>query len=92
MLMSSCNHSAPGGALCAVTMDRASVSDSRFLQAYEWAYRHVPGFASVGCRPIPAAAALRGAGFEVEAVERLRRGGVWPVACIRCAPGGETPR
>jgi ubiquinone/menaquinone biosynthesis C-methylase UbiE len=79
---------APDGQFCAVTMDRESVADSRFLRAYEWAYRRVPGFGSVGCRPIPAAAALREAGFEIRSVDRLRRAGVWPVAGFVCTPDG----
>ena len=76
---------APGGALCAVTMDRAGVENAAFVRAYEWAYRHVPGFARVGCRPFNVASAIRGAGFAIEAVERSRRAGVWPVVTVRCS-------
>lgn len=83
---------APDGGLCVVTMDRASVPDSRFLRAYEWAYRRVPGFAAVGCRPIPATEALREAGFAIQSVERLRRGAVWPVAGFVCTPDGAAGR
>ena len=76
----------PNGQLCVVTMDRASVPDSRFLRAYEWAYRQVPGFERVGCRPISATELLREAGFAIQSVERLRRGWVWPVAGFVCTP------
>jgi len=69
-------------------MDRAAVPDSRFLQAYEWAYRRIPGFAAVGCRPIPATEALQEASFGIQSVERLRRGAVWPVAGFVCTPDG----
>jgi len=81
---------APGGRLCVVTMDRASVADSRFLRAYEWAYEHLPGFATVGCRPIPAVEVLREAGFVVESTARLTRAGVWPVSALVCAPARST--
>lgn len=74
------------GQLCVVTMDRASVPGSSFLRAYEWAYRRLPGFAAVGCRPIPASAALRETGFEIESVTRLRRATVWPVSSFVCTP------
>jgi demethylmenaquinone methyltransferase/2-methoxy-6-polyprenyl-1,4-benzoquinol methylase len=77
---------APEGRLCVVTMDRSDVPDSPFLRAYEWAYEHVPGFAQVGCRPIPAVEAVRAAGFEVEVLVRQRRARVWPVAGLVCSP------
>lgn len=80
----------PDGQLCVTTMDHTSVPDSWFLQAYEWAYRRVPGFERVGCRPIPAMALLRDADFAVQSVTRLRRGGVWPVAGFVCTPAGDT--
>jgi len=80
---------APDGQLCVVTMDRARVPESRFLRLYEWLYQHVPGFAAVGCRPIPATEALQAAGFSVRSAESFRRGGVWPVACFRCTPAAD---
>lgn len=82
----------PDGQLCVTTMDRARVPDSRFLQAYEWAYRRVPGFERVGCRPIPATDLLRDAGFRVGSVTRLRRGNVWPVAGFVCTPDSDAGR
>ena len=78
----------PEGRLCVVTMDRASIADSTFLRAYEWAYRRVPRFETVGCRPIPATAVLQGADFAVQSVTRLRRGGIWPVGVFVCTPAG----
>lgn len=72
----------PGGRCCVVTMDAADVPDSPFLKSYEWAYRQLPGFALVGCRPIDARRPLERAGFEVERVERDRRPGGWPVVTI----------
>lgn len=77
---------APTGQLCVVTMDRATVPDSRFLRAYEWAYRRVPRFETVGCRPIPATELLAEAGFDLQSVRRLRRASVWPVAGFVCTP------
>lgn len=80
---------APGGRLCAVTMDVGEVPDSAFLRAYEWAYRHVPGFGLVGCRPIDVRGTLTDAGFTVERTERDTRAGVWPVTTVlaRVGPG-----
>jgi demethylmenaquinone methyltransferase/2-methoxy-6-polyprenyl-1,4-benzoquinol methylase len=72
----------PEGRLCAVTMVTADVPDSRFLRAYEWAYRHLPGAAAVGCRPIDLDAALADAGFAVERRDRTLRAGVWPVRTV----------
>ena len=72
----------PGGRCCVVTMDTRDVPDSPFLQAYEWAYRQIPGFALVGCRPIDARGDLEAAGFEIETVERDSRPGGWPVVTI----------
>lgn len=72
----------PDGRLCAVTMTTADVPDSRFLQSYEWAYRHLPGAAAVGCRPVDLDAALSAAGFAVEHGERSLRAGVWPVRTV----------
>ena len=80
---------APGGVLCAVTMDRADVERSRFLRGYEWAYRHVPGFARVGCRPFDVPAAIRAAGFRIDTLERSRRMDVWPVVTVCCRPDGD---
>jgi len=72
----------PGGRCCAVTMATRDVPSSPFLQAYEWAYERVPGFALVGCRPIDARGRLEAAGFETETVERDSRPGGWPVVTI----------
>jgi len=73
---------ASGGRLCIVTMDTRDVPESPFLQAYEWAYQRIPGFALVGCRPIDARGHLEAAGFEIETVERDSRPGGWPVVTI----------
>ncbi len=77
---------AADGRLCVTTMDRAAVPDSRFLRAYEWAYRRVPGFDRVGCRPIPVVEAVRAADFRVERTRGLSRAGVWPVTALVAAP------
>ncbi len=77
---------APEGRLCVVTMDRRDVPDSTFLRAYEAAYERVPGFATVGCRPIPIADALAEAGLAVESSLSLSRARVWPVRGVICAP------
>jgi demethylmenaquinone methyltransferase/2-methoxy-6-polyprenyl-1,4-benzoquinol methylase len=77
----------PGGRLCAVTMTTADVPDSRFLRAYEWVYRTVPGASRVGCRPVDLDRALADAGFAVERRERAVRAGVWPVASVVARPG-----
>jgi demethylmenaquinone methyltransferase/2-methoxy-6-polyprenyl-1,4-benzoquinol methylase len=79
---------APEGTLRAVTMDRADLECSRFLRGYEWAYRHAPWFARVGCRPFDVRATIREAGFRVESSERSRRIGVWPVVTVCCRPKG----
>jgi demethylmenaquinone methyltransferase/2-methoxy-6-polyprenyl-1,4-benzoquinol methylase len=76
----------PGGRLCVVTMTTADVPDSRFLRAYEWVYRTVPGAGRIGCRPIDLDGALDGAGFAVERRERAVRAGVWPVASVVARP------
>jgi ubiquinone/menaquinone biosynthesis C-methylase UbiE len=76
------------GRLCVVTMDRAAVPDSWFLRAYELAYERVPGFARVGCRPIPAVEAVRAAGFDVLSTAQRRRAGVWPVTVLTAGPTG----
>lgn len=78
----------PDGRLCVVTMDRAAVPDSWFLRAYEWTYERVPGFARVGCRPIPAVEAVRAADFEVLSTAERRRAGVWPVTVLTAGPTG----
>jgi demethylmenaquinone methyltransferase/2-methoxy-6-polyprenyl-1,4-benzoquinol methylase len=72
----------PDGWLCAVAMTTEDVPDSGFLRAYEWAYRHLPGVASVGCRPVDLVPALSDAGFVVEHREREVRAGVWPVRTV----------
>ncbi len=72
----------PGGRLCALSMASADVPDSRFLRAYEWAYRRLPGIATLGCRPVDLRGALRDAGLAVERIERERRAGVWPVVTV----------
>ncbi|MFT4950039.1 MAG: ubiquinone/menaquinone biosynthesis C-methylase UbiE [Natronomonas sp.] len=87
-----CRALAVDGSLCVVTMDRASVPDSRFLRAYEWVYEHFQGFATVGCRPIPVTDALRKAGFVIESTARLTRAGVWPVSALVCAPDDTAQR
>lgn len=74
------------GRLCVVTMDRTTLPDSRFLRLYEWVYRRLPGAGVVGCRPIPAATALRESRFTIESTTRLRRGGIWPVTSFVCTP------
>jgi ubiquinone/menaquinone biosynthesis C-methylase UbiE len=71
-----------GGRLCAVAMSTDDVPDSGFLRAYEWVFRHVPGAASVGCRPVDLPAALADAGFVVERRGRELRAGVWPVRTV----------
>ncbi|PSP74667.1 hypothetical protein BRC86_05105 [Halobacteriales archaeon QS_3_64_16] len=81
---------APDGRLCAVTMDRADTDRSRFLRGYEWAYRCVPGFARVGCRPFDVRAAVTEGGFRVERLERSRRGGIWPILTAYCRPHGDS--
>jgi demethylmenaquinone methyltransferase/2-methoxy-6-polyprenyl-1,4-benzoquinol methylase len=81
---------APDGRLCAVTMDRADTNRSRFLRGYEWAYRHVPGFARVGCRPFDVRAVVTDGDFRVERLERSRRGGIWPVVTAYCRPDRES--
>ena len=72
----------PDGRLCAVVMATDDVPDSGFLRAYEWAYRHLPGVAAVGCRPVDLDSALADAGFVVERRERAVRAGVWPVRAV----------
>lgn len=69
----------PEGRLCAVTMVAGDVPDSRFLRAYEWVYRSLPGAGRVGCRPIDLDGALDDAGFTVERTTASVRAGVWPV-------------
>lgn len=81
---------APGGRCCVVTMDVADVPDSPFLQAYEWAYQQLPGFALVGCRPIDARARLERAGFEIERVERDARPAGWLVTTFLARKPAET--
>lgn len=76
----------PGGQLCVVSMPRAGHEDSAFVRAYEWAYRNVPGYATVGCRPIYVEAAIRDAGFEITATRELLRGGVWPIEIVQARP------
>ena len=70
------------GRLCVVSMPRAGHGNSRFVRTYEWLYRNLPGYATIGCRPIYVESAISGAGFEIEATRELVRGGVWPLEIV----------
>lgn len=76
----------PDGRLCVVSMPRAGHQDSLFVRAYEWCYRNVPGYATVGCRPIYLREAIRGAGFEIQTTRDLMRGRLWPITIILARP------
>lgn len=76
----------PTGRLCVVSMPRAGHEDSAFVRVYEWLYRNVPGYATVGCRPIYVEAVVEAAGFEIGATRELVRGGVWPIEIVVARP------
>ena len=76
----------PDGRLVVASMDRAGWENSAFVRTYEWVYRHVPGYATVGCRPIYVADAVADADFEVEYSEQIVRAGLWPIAIVRGRP------
>lgn len=77
---------AADGRLCVVTMERAGAETDPFVRAYDWSFRHVPGYDRFGCRPVYARRALDENGFEVERRERLRRAHVWPVEVLVATP------
>lgn len=74
------------GRLCVVTMDREGVENTRFVRLYEWIFEHVPGYQSVGCRPVYARRALETAGFTIDRSLREYHLGVWPIDVILARP------
>lgn len=76
----------PEGRLVVASMDRAGREDATFVRAYEWVYRNVPGYASVGCRPIYVADVVATHGFAVEYTERIVPAGLWPIRVVRARP------
>lgn len=76
----------PEGRLVVTSMERDGFERAPFVRAYEWVYRHVPGYDSVGCRPIYVTRALTSAGFTVERAETVRRGGFWPTTIAVARP------
>lgn len=71
------------GRLVVASMDREGWEDTAFVRAYEWLYRNLPGYASVGCRPIYVEDVVADAGFDVERSERIVPAGLWPIRIVR---------
>lgn len=76
----------PTGRMGVVTMERAEAERDPFVRVYEWLFEQVPGYDSIGCRPIYASQAIDAAGFAIERRERYRRGYVWPEDLIIARP------
>jgi len=76
----------PDGRLVAASMDRAGWEDTAFVRAYEWVYRNLPGYASVGCRPIYVEEVVATSGFEIEYSEQVIPAGLWPIRIVRARP------
>jgi hypothetical protein len=67
-------------------MDREGWENTAFVRAYEWVYRNLPGYASVGCRPIYVEAVVAEAAFTVDYAEQIVPGGLWPIRIVRARP------
>jgi ubiquinone/menaquinone biosynthesis C-methylase UbiE len=76
----------PEGRLVVASMDRAGWEETAFVRTYEWVYRNLPGYASVGCRPIYVTDILTTSGFEVEFSEQVVPAGLWPIRIVRAHP------
>jgi len=74
------------GRLVVASMDRAGWEDTAFVRGYEWVYRTLPGYASVGCRPIYAEDVVADAGFRPEYSEQIVPAGLWPIRIVRARP------
>lgn len=76
----------PDGRLVVASMDRAGWEDTAFVRGYEWVYRNLPGYASVGCRPIYVEEVVADAGFQVERSEGIVPAALWPIRIVRARP------
>lgn len=74
------------GRLVVASMDRTGWEDTNFVRGYEWVYRNLPGYASVGCRPIYVEDVVAEAGFQVERSEGIVPAGLWPIRIVRARP------
>jgi len=76
----------PDGRLVVASMDREGRENTAFVRGYEWVYRNLPGYASVGCRPIYVEAVVAEAAFTVDYAEQIVPGGLWPIRIVRARP------
>ncbi|MFT4890335.1 MAG: ubiquinone/menaquinone biosynthesis C-methylase UbiE [Halobacteriales archaeon] len=74
------------GRLVVASMDRAGWEDTAFVRGYEWVYRYLSGYASVGCRPIYVEDVVADARFRVERSEQIVPAGLWPIRIVRARP------
>lgn len=75
------------GRLVVASMDRAGWENRAFIRGYEWVYRKVPGYATLGCRPIYVEEVITDVGFEVKRSEQVLPAGFWPIRIVRAHPG-----
>lgn len=76
----------PGGRLVVASMERRGYEETPFVRAYEWLYATVPGYDTVGCRPIDVCGRLTAAGFTIVSSETVRRAGIWPTTIALAKP------